>query len=83
MAETAYQRLIASAEIDDCRVERIFIKELGHEEIRFSWWPNGKMAPRPLDLPEPSLLDLIHKGIKNGVFTASFLDGLRDVLKEE
>lgn len=82
MAETKYARQINFAEIDECRIERIFVKALGQEEIRFSWWPGGKFTPRPLDLPEAQLLPLIHDAITQGVFTQSFVDGLRDMLNE-
>ena len=37
-------------------IERIFVKEHQQEEIRFSWWKDGRLAPRPLDLPESDLL---------------------------
>jgi hypothetical protein len=79
-AETPYMRMIASTEIDECRIERIFVKELGQEEIRFSWWPNGRFAPRPLDLPETALLELIRSAIRDGVFTAPFVQGLRELM---
>jgi hypothetical protein len=79
---TKYADQIVHADVNDCRIERILVHEFGQEEIRFSWWPNGKFAPRPLDLPEHDLLDLMDAAIKKGVFTPSFLDGLRKLLRE-
>jgi hypothetical protein len=35
---------------DEARVERLWIKELEREEIRLSWWKDGRLLPRPLDL---------------------------------
>jgi len=35
--------------IGDNRIERLFIKEHKQVEIRVSWWPDGRMANRPLD----------------------------------
>jgi hypothetical protein len=50
------------------------------EEIRFSWWPNGKFVPKALDVTESHLLDLMESAIKEGVFTQDFLTGLRKLL---
>lgn len=83
MRDTKYAREIAFADIGGERIERIFVKENDAEEVRFSWWPNGRFAPRPLDLSEASLLELIGAAIKKGVFTPTFLGGLRDLLKGE
>ena len=52
------------------------------DEIRFSWWPDGNMANRPLDLPEPMLLDLMAEAIRQKVFSGSFLEGLTRLLAE-
>ena len=62
-------------------IERIFVKEYQRDEIRFSWWKDGRLAPRPLDLPESELLPLMKDAIKNGVFSPEFIAGLRDALK--
>jgi hypothetical protein len=63
-------------------IERIFVKHLQQEEIRFSWWEGPRMMPRPLDLPERELLPLMREAIIAGVFSLEFLEGLRDVLEE-
>jgi hypothetical protein len=59
------------------RIERLLIKKHGQVEIRFSWWKNGKLAPRPLDLSEDDLVRLFRDAIANGVFTENFMSQLR------
>ncbi len=61
-------------------IERIFVKEHQQEEIRFSWWKNGNLVIRPLDLPESELLPLMEKAIREGVFSPAFLKGLHEAL---
>jgi hypothetical protein len=63
-------------------IERIFVKHLQQEEIRFSWWEGARMMPRPLDLPEAELLPLMRDAIRAGVFSDEFLQGLRTILAE-
>ena len=82
MRDTSYATERATAEVHDCRIERIFVKGEGQDEIRFSWWPDGNMANRPLDLPEPQLLELIAEAMRRGVFTEPFLQGLTRLLAE-
>lgn len=65
---------------EEGRIERLRIKKSGAEEIRFSWWKNGKMAPRPLDLSEDDLVKLFRNAIRKGVFTHTFRSKLRDLL---
>lgn len=82
MRDTQYARELAravhtfSAE-DEARLERILVKESQQEEIRFSWWKNGNIVQRPLDLPESDLLSLIRQGIADGVFSEKFLIDLK------
>ena len=64
-------------------IERIFVKEWQREEIRFSWWSNGKMVVRPSDLPEDELLPLMREAIRKGVFSAAFLRGLHAARYDE
>jgi hypothetical protein len=80
MRDTTYATELATAEVNDCRIERLHVKGEGQDEIRFSWWPDGKMANRPLDLPEGLLLDLFRKAIEAGVFSDEFLRNLHSVL---
>ena len=73
MLNTEYaQELVPPAVLElggghEARLERIRIKETGVTEIRMSWWKDGRMVPRPLDLPEPDFVRLIAKGIRQGV----------------
>jgi hypothetical protein len=80
MRETSYAREIASADIGGCRIERIHVKEADQEEIRFSWWKDGKFQARPLDLPEDDLLMLFGEAVVKGVFSEEFLTGLQTML---
>ena len=32
--------------VQEARIERLRLKESGVEEIRFSWWKDGKIMPR-------------------------------------
>lgn len=65
-------------------VERIYIHKLEREEIRFAWYKlsNGKeqFQPRPLDLTEENLLEILEDGIKQGVFSEDFKKGLKTFL---
>lgn len=51
----------------EVRIERLFVKASASEEIRFSWWRAGKMIPRPPDLPESQLLQLMKEAIEKCV----------------
>ena len=73
MRDTKYAREIATAKHRGARVERLHVKGTDAEEIRFSWWKDGKMMMRPLDLPEQDLLELLDKGLKAGVFSDRFV----------
>lgn len=65
------------------RIERLLIKKSNEEEIRFSWWKDGKLATRPLDLSEGDLLKLFQDALTNHVFTDKFLTQLRELLTEQ
>ncbi|MGV9009664.1 hypothetical protein [Brevundimonas sp.] len=65
------------------RIERIHVKDRDRPEIRFSWWPNGKMAVRPLDIPEDELLALMRQAIRKNVFSSEFLKGLHEALYDD
>lgn len=65
------------------RIERLRFKEppdQGMEGIRFSWWKDGGMVPRPLDATEDQLLTLLKDSIQKGVFSERFLTELRQLL---
>ena len=61
-------------------IERLFVKEHGREEIRFSWWKDGQLMIRPLDLPEDELLPLMKTAMAKGVFSQRFLSDLQTAL---
>jgi len=77
---TKYAREITTGEFSDYRIERIYVKGLDREEIRFSWWPKRRMAGRPLDVTEDELLALLQKAIEARVFTDAFLGELKSTL---
>jgi hypothetical protein len=50
------------------------------EGYRFSWWNQGRMAPRPADFTEDELLRLFKKAIEEHVLSSTFMKQLRDSL---
>lgn len=82
MRSTAYADLIADADDNGHRIERIFVKEHQSDEIRFSWWKDGNFQTRPLDLGEDELIVLIRKAILAGVFSEQFMQELQIVIYE-
>lgn len=79
MRDTPYAKELARADIGGHRIERLYVKGK-EEEIRFSWWKDGRMQTRPLDLPEHQLLPLFEQAIREGVFSKTFLRELHAVL---
>ena len=62
--DTSYATELATSVLrfpggDEGRIERLLVKEFNQEEIRCSWWKDGRMMMRPLDLPEKDLLALL------------------------
>lgn len=81
MRDTPYARELKTAEDRfGQKIERLYVKEAAREEIRFSWWKDGQLMIRPLDLPEDELLSLMSTAIAKGVFRAEFLLGLHATL---
>lgn len=76
MRDTKYATEVVTAAIGDSRIERLFVKGEQQEEIRLSWWPNGNMANRPLDVTEAELIALLAEGIRRGVLSPQFLPRL-------
>jgi hypothetical protein len=65
------------------RIERLRFKEgldAGMEGIRFSWWKDSRMVPRPLDATEDQLLALLKDSLQQGVFSERFQAELRRLL---
>lgn len=76
MRDTKYATEQRTSKIGDSRIERLFIKEHKQVEIRVSWWPDGRMANRPLDVTEVDFIKLIAQGIADGVLSGQFLPKL-------
>lgn len=56
----------------EARAERITIKKTAATAYRFSWWKDGRLAPRPLDLEPAELLKLIQVASEKDVFPVDF-----------
>lgn len=76
MRDTDCASELASVAVGNNRLERLYVKTEQHEEIRLSWWPDGHMANRPLDLPEDELIALLARGIQGRVLSGQFLPRL-------
>ena len=83
MLNTKYAReVVPPVQIRESKIERIFIKELQQEEIRFSWWKDGRFQTRPLDLPESELLPLLLLAFERGVLSEKFKNDLITALSK-
>ena len=93
--ETRYCKVLRQAKIRDNNVaygiEKIFVKELNQEEIRFAYFKDiikgsimkeEQLVARPLDLPEVDLINLIELSIKQNVFSKEFISKLKDILNK-
>ena len=49
MRSTKYAQEIARADEGGARIERFGIRSTGADEIRFPWWKDGRVQPRPPD----------------------------------
>lgn len=83
--DTPYARLICEGIVkvgsqDELRIEKLFIKETDENKIRFSWWKNDRLTPRPMEITEPQLVELFDNGIKAGVFSPKFIEELLQLL---
>jgi hypothetical protein len=89
LRETAYATELARGTVrfsggSEGRLERLRFKEgpaAGTEGYRFSWWKEGRMIPRPLDVTEEELLDLVREAVQEGVFTTQALTKWRKTLR--
>ena len=88
MRDTPYATELAHGcftfpDVTEGRIERLRFKEgteQGKEGIRFSWWKDNRMVPRPLDATEDHLLALLRDSLRREVFSEGFLAGLRQLL---
>ena len=76
MRDTKYATEQRTSKIGDNRIERLFVKKHKQVEIRVPWWPDGRMANRPLDVTEADFIKLIALGITDGVLSGQFLPKL-------
>ena len=66
------------------RLERLKFKHgpaKGKEGYRFSWWKDGRMLPRPLDVTESELFALLRAALQGEVFSRQSLRELRAMFK--
>lgn len=68
------------------RIEKIYVKRLQQEEIRFALYKMNKdkdgnkiskLIPRPLDVTEQELIEFFKNAISQDVFSKSFLKNLK------
>lgn len=69
-------------------IEKIFIKSVKRDEIRFSLYKDTirsaeRYIPRSLDVTEEQLLQLIKESITAGVFSKEFIKNLSQVLNQK
>ena len=76
MRDTKYATEQCTTKVGDNRIERLFIKAHKQVEIRVSWWPDGRMANRPLDVTEPDFIILLAQAVADGVLSGQFLPKL-------
>lgn len=87
--ETKYCIVLRQAKIRDGNraygIEKIFVKSLNQEEIRFVYFKDTfrkeqQLIARPLDLTEDDLIKLIKESIKKNIFSKEFVSNLRGIL---
>ena len=85
--ETRYCKVLRQAKIRDNNVaygiEKIFVKELNQEEIRFVYFKDTVRREEQLvalDLPEDDLIKLMKVSIKQNVFSKEFVCKLKGIL---
>ena len=84
-ADLLKEAILKLGDGQEARLERLFVKARGEEEIRFSWWclnKNGVLgfANRPLDLNEDELFRLFKIAMTNGVLSENFRAKLKAIL---
>lgn len=87
--ETKYCIVLRQVKIRDGNraygIEKIFVKSLNQEEIRFVYFKDTfrkeqQLIARTLDLPEDDLIKLIKESIKKNVFSKEFVSNIRGIL---
>jgi hypothetical protein len=73
LRDTKYATLLGQVSIElstpgsEARLERLYVKNFGGVAIRLSWWKDGNIAMRPLDLSERDFWRLVAKAIQEGL----------------
>lgn len=87
--ETKYCKVIRSVELKDgdelFALEKIYIKALDRYEIRICLYRDcndrpRKLIPRPVDMTQDKLIDLIALGITTGILDDEFKKKMKDYL---
>ena len=90
LKETKYCLLLKQGKVtvDDSifSVERIYVKVMEREEIRFGLYRENhnqveRLIPRPVDVTEEELLQLISEGKSKGVFSKKFIEDLKEIIQ--
>jgi len=81
------QGKLADEEYTYC-IEKIFIKAIKRDEIRFSLYKDTirseeRYIPRSLDGTEQQLLQLIKEAIQEAVFSKEFIKSLNEILNQK
>lgn len=89
--ETKYCKIISQGKFGareyTYSIEKIYIKELKREEVRFCVYKSTRRGdetyiPRSLDVTELELLELIKESIKNKVFSEEFITMLKQEISK-
>ena len=87
--ETRYCKIIRSVELKDgdelFTLEKIYIKALNRYEIRLCLYldcndRNRKLIPRPVDITQEKLIDLIALGVTSGILDDEFKNQLKSCI---
>ena len=86
--ETNYCKIIRSVELKDgdelFALEKIYIKALDRYEIRICLYKNSdksrRLVPRPVDISQDKLIDLIALGITTGILDNEFKNKMKGYL---
>lgn len=90
--DTKYCQILNQGKVADeeytYSIEKIFIKAVKRDEVRFSLYKDTKRSaeryiPRSLDVTEEQLLQLIKESITAGVFSKEFIKNLSQVLNQK
>jgi hypothetical protein len=66
---------------EECKIEKVLLKETGQEQIRLSLWSQGKMQSGPISLSEQDLAALLRAAVREGILSQAFIGGLRSAIE--